>query len=88
MRECPGSLFVAGQKARVLRRSCRDNVIAAMQEHDICYHGSYTSDYPEPALVYGVSDNWDTALARAQIWDCDKITGRTRIQLRQWHNYE
>ena len=61
----PWSLFVAGQKARVLRRNCRHDVIAAMQEHDICYHGSYTFDYPEHAMVYGTDDDWDTALARA-----------------------
>lgn len=61
----PWNLFFAGQKARVLRRNCRDDVIAAVQDHDICYHGNYTFDYPEPALVYGANDDWDTALAKA-----------------------
>jgi len=61
----PLNLFTAGQKARFLRLNARDDVIAAMREHDICYHGNFWFEYPEPALVYGVKYDWDTALAKA-----------------------
>jgi hypothetical protein len=61
----PLNLFFAGQKARFIRRNCRDDVVAALKGHDICYHGNYWFDYPEPALIYGADDDWDTALAKA-----------------------
>jgi hypothetical protein len=61
----PLNLFTAGQKARYLRLNARHDVIAAMRDHDICYHGNFWFEYPEPAAVYGVKYDWDTALAKA-----------------------
>lgn len=78
----PLNLFVAGQKARVLRRNCRHDVIAALGEHEICYHGNYWFDYPEPAMLYGARDDWDTALAKAYTIEIEglnevaQVTGR------------
>ena len=78
----PLNLFIAGQKARVLRRNGRRDVIEAMRDHDICYHGNYWFDYPEPAMVYGARDDWDTALSKALavevpgLNDVAEITGR------------
>ncbi len=61
----PLNLFFAGQKARFMRLNARHDVAAALAGHDICYHGNYWFDYPEPALVYGAGPDWDTALAKA-----------------------
>jgi len=49
----PLSLFVAGEKARTIRQRGRRDVIEAMGEHEICYHGNYWGDFPEPATRYG-----------------------------------
>jgi hypothetical protein len=78
----PASLFVAGEKARVLRQRGRRDVLAAMREHEICYHGNYWGDYPVPALHYGQEMNWDDAVAYALrteapgLHDVAEITGQ------------
>jgi len=59
------SLFVAGEKARVLRERGREDVIAAMRRHEICYHGNYWGDFPIPALEYGQDMSWDDAVSYA-----------------------
>ncbi len=61
----PLNLFTAGQKARFLRLNARHDVIEAMRDHDVCYHGNFWFEYPEPAALYGVKYDWDTALAKA-----------------------
>jgi len=58
-------LFVAGERARVLRERGRHDVIAAMREHEICYHGNYWADFPRPALQYGQELPWDEAVKYA-----------------------
>lgn len=60
--EVPVSLFVAGEKARVLRRRGRHDVIAAMARHEICFHGNYWGDFPEPAISYGSRLGFDEAV--------------------------
>lgn len=61
----PLNLFFSGQKARFLRRNARHDLAAALKDHNICYHGNYWFDYPEPALLYGADDDWDRALSKA-----------------------
>ena len=58
----PVSLFVAGEKARAMRQRGRHDVIEAMRPHEICYHGNYWGDFPEPALSYGTRLPWDEAV--------------------------
>jgi hypothetical protein len=60
--DVPVSLFVVGEKARVLRQRGRHDVIAAMRPHEICYHGNYWGDFPEPALSYGSRLPFDEAV--------------------------
>ena len=76
------SLFVAAEKARAMRRRGRWDAIEAMRRHEICYHGNYWGDFPEPALVYGSRLSWDEAVQRALaietpgLNDVAEITGR------------
>ena len=63
--EVPVSLFIAGEKARALRRRGRFDVIEAMRPHEICFHGNYWGDFPEPALHYGTDLSWDDAVSYA-----------------------
>jgi hypothetical protein len=80
--EVPLSLFIAGEKARVIRRRGRHDVIAAMGRHEICYHGNYWGEFPEPALVYGSRLPWDEAVQQALsielpgLHDVAEITGQ------------
>src|SRR3954454_24734332 len=39
---------VVGEKARVLEKRGRTDVIAAMQKHDIAYHSNFHSVHPTP----------------------------------------
>src|SRR5690242_10926332 len=39
---------VVGEKARVLERRGRRDVIAALQQHDIAYHANFHSVHPTP----------------------------------------
>ncbi|NOZ22228.1 MAG: hypothetical protein GXP25_14205 [Planctomycetes bacterium] len=43
-------LFTAGEKARIMRQRGRKDVIEAMRQHEICYHGNYWGDFPDPAV--------------------------------------
>jgi hypothetical protein len=40
---------VVGEKARTLERRGRSDVIAALRDHDIGYHGNTHSQHPTPA---------------------------------------
>lgn len=78
----PVSLFVAGEKARVLRRRGRLDVLEAMRLHEICYHGNYWGDFPEPAISYGSRLSFDEAVKLALdielpgLHDVAEITGQ------------
>ncbi len=80
--EVPVSLFVAAEKARVIRQRGRHDVIEAMRAHEICYHGNYWGDFPEPALVYGSRLSFDEATKLALsvelpgLHDVAEITGQ------------
>lgn len=80
--DVPLSLFVAGEKARVIRQRGRQDVITAMGRHEICYHGNYWGEFPEPALVYGSRLPWDEAVRHALsielpgLHDVAEITGQ------------
>ena len=78
----PVSLFVAGEKARTIRRRGRKDVVEAMRQHEICYHGNYWGDFPEPAVRYGVRLPFDEAVNFALsveskgLHDIAEITGQ------------
>ena len=80
--QVPVSLFVAGEKARVLRQRGRQDVIEAMRPHEICYHGNYWAEFPRPALEYGQQMPWDDAVQFALgvelpgLHDIAEITGQ------------
>jgi len=80
--DVPLSLFLAGEKARVLRQRGRRDVIEALSRHEICYHGNYWGDFPIPALEYGQDMTWDDAVAHALrvelpgLHDVAEITGQ------------
>ena len=80
--EVPCSLFVAGEKARVMRQRGRQDVLEAMRPHEICYHGNYWAEFPRPALEYGQEMSWDEAVAFALsvelpgLHDIAEITGQ------------
>ena len=80
--EVPVSLFVAGEKARTIRRRGRVDVIEAMRPHEICYHGNYWGDFPEPALLYGTELSFEQATDYALsvelpgLHDVAEITGQ------------
>src|SRR5262245_62522064 len=44
-----GTFKVVGEKARILERRKRDDVIAALKKHEIGYHSNYHSVHPTPA---------------------------------------
>jgi len=76
------SLFVAGEKARTMRQRGRKDVIEAMGRHEICYHGNYWGDFPEPAIRYGTRLPFDEAVSLALsveskgLHDIAEITGQ------------
>lgn len=78
----PASLFIAGEKARLLRQRGRRDVIQAMREHEICCHGNYWGEFPRPALHYGQEMGWYEAVAFALsvelpgLHDIAEITGQ------------
>ncbi len=80
--EVPVSLFIAGEKARLLRQRGRRDVLNAMRPHEICYHGNYWAEFPRPALEYGQDLPWDDAVAFALsvelpgLHDIAEITGQ------------
>ncbi len=61
----PASMFVAAEKARCMRERGRRDVLDALAEHEICYHGNYWGDFPEPATRYGVRLPFDQAVEMA-----------------------
>lgn len=80
--DVPVSMFIAGEKARVLRQRGRHDVMAALRPQEICYHGNYWADFPIPALVYGQQMSWDEAVKYALsvelpgLHDVAEITGQ------------
>src|SRR5439155_1262980 len=52
---------VVGEKARTLERRGRSDVIAALRDHDIGYHGNTHSQHPTPA-EYESSLDWNTGI--------------------------
>ncbi|MEA3400915.1 MAG: hypothetical protein U9R79_06655 [Armatimonadota bacterium] len=78
----PASMFVAAEKARTMRERGRRDVLDAIAEHEICYHGNYWGDFPEPATGYGVRLPFDEAVEMALhveakgLHDVAEITGQ------------
>lgn len=63
--EVPASMFVAAEKARCMRERGRRDVLDALAQRDvieICYHGNYWGDFPEPATKYGAEMPFDAAV--------------------------
>jgi hypothetical protein len=57
-----GTFKVVGEKARVLERRKRTDVIAALKKHEIGYHSNYHSTQPSPAM-YLSNLGWDEGVA-------------------------
>jgi hypothetical protein len=78
----PACMFVAAEKARAMRQRGRKDVLDALAEHEICYHGNYWGDFPEPATRYGVRLPFDEAVEMALhveskgLHDVAEITGQ------------
>lgn len=53
-----GTFKVVGEKARVLERRGRQDVISALCQHDIGYHSNFHSQHPTPA-EYESNLDWD-----------------------------
>lgn len=61
----PGCFFLVGEKARLFRERGRRDVIEALSEHEIDYHGNYWFEFPELAMVYGERLSWDEGVQKA-----------------------
>jgi len=61
----PASMFIAAEKARCMRERGRQDALDALAEHEICYHGNYWGDFPEPATRYGARLLFDEAVEMA-----------------------
>ena len=90
----PACFFMVGEKARMLRERGRKDALDALREHEIDYHGNYWFEYPEPALVYGNEDPWDSAVQKALAYetpglqDVAEITGQFPVSTCQHqHNH-
>jgi hypothetical protein len=57
-----GTFKVVGEKARILERRSRADVIAALQKHDIGYHSNLHSVHPTPA-EYLAESGWLDGIA-------------------------
>jgi hypothetical protein len=57
-----GTFKVVGEKARVLERRKRTDVIAALKKHEIGYHSNFHSTQPSPAM-YLSNLGWDEGVA-------------------------
>jgi hypothetical protein len=72
---------LVGEKARVLERRGRKDVIAALEKHEIGYHTDYHSVQPTPALFLS-RQGWDDGVAefdrreRQGLDDVERITGQ------------
>lgn len=69
----PGNFFLVGEKARVLRERGRRDVIEALAEHEVDYHGNYWFEFPECAMVYGERLSWDEAVETAIRYELDGL---------------
>lgn len=78
----PGCFFMVGEKARLLRARGRRDVLEALSQHEIDYHGNYWFEFPEVAMVYCERLPWDEAVAKALemelagLTDVAEITGQ------------
>ena len=78
----PGCFFLVGEKARLLRERGRRDVLAALADHEIDYHGNYWFEFPELAMVTGERLSWEDAVQKALeielpgLHDVAQITGR------------
>ena len=78
----PASMFIAAEKARCMRERGRRDALDALAQHEICYHGNYWGDFPEPATRYGVRLPFDEAVEMALhveargLHDVAEITGQ------------
>jgi len=69
--QVPACMFVAAEKARAMRERGRKDVLDALAGRsrrdliEICYHGNYWGDFPEPATRYGVRIPFDEAVEMA-----------------------
>ncbi len=72
---------LVGEKARVLDRRGRRDVIAALQKHEVGYHSDYHSVQPTPALFLS-RQGWDDGVVefdrreRQGLLDVERITGQ------------
>jgi hypothetical protein len=57
----PGTFKIVGEKARTLQRRQRQDVIAALTQHDIGYHSNTHSQHPTVA-EYESNLDWDTGV--------------------------
>jgi hypothetical protein len=57
-----GTFKLVGEKARVLERRQRTDVIAALKKHEIGYHSNFHSTQPSPAM-YLSNLGWDEGVA-------------------------
>ncbi len=57
-----GTFKLVGEKARVLERRKRTDVIAALKKHEIGYHSNFHSTQPSPAM-YLSNLGWDEGVA-------------------------
>lgn len=78
----PGCFFMVAEKARLLRERGRRDVLKALSQHEIDYHGNYWFEFPELAMVYGERLCWDDAVQKALsvelpgLHDVAEITGQ------------
>lgn len=78
----PATFKVVGEKARILERRGRSDVIAALRHHDIGYHADTHSQHPTPA-EYESGLDWDTGVEefdrreRSGFDDVTRIFGKT-----------
>jgi hypothetical protein len=88
----PACFFMVGEKARVLRSRGRKDVLSALRDHEIEYHGNHWFEYPEPALVYGNRDPWELAVEKGRsietpgLQDVAEITGQFPVATCQHQN--
>ncbi|NUQ00497.1 MAG: hypothetical protein HUU35_11650, partial [Armatimonadetes bacterium] len=78
----PGNFFMVGEKARLLRERGRRDVLAALAEHEVDYHGNWWFEFPDNAMEYGDELSWDeaidygTRIELSGLHDVAEITGQ------------
>src|SRR5439155_17216619 len=75
-RDIRATFKLVGEKARVLERRGRQDVIAALKKHEIGYHSDYHSVQPSPAM-YLSNLGWDEGVAE---FDRREKPGRDDVQ--------